>query len=476
MSMSNSQVAHVWAAGTKAHGASSNGNLYFDGRILFSYGSHFAVGVRMNDGQAILNSGSYSVSTSGHQSDARHAVNHMRTVSVPDLQDIARDLSYIANNGVVTSKGAVQSIIRYVEKNAAALQVETTGAYVSGRWNTPDGEYAEGADYIDGYYEKTGMTRAAVLLSIAGIHESRAAPAIKRGLAAAAKKAKADAAETRKREKAEAARVADMTLLERDTWFADFWHIRPLDGRRHNDESSVRMMREASKRLFRMQKTAKAEGFSAKRQAALKEARAKLQATIRAYDEDSAELVATLKAERFAVWAAEWSKAKTGPDRVAVWTGSRVRPGDYEEGTPERAALDAALQLFKADVAEQQREAVEAWKRGENSLRLTAPDGSAYVRRSLDGERLETSHGADVPWDHAVKAFRFIRLCVEKGEGFRTNGRVIRVGHFRVDEITPQGDMRAGCHRFAWADMAALAEAEGVFNLTPSAEAVETNA
>lgn len=118
------------------------------------------------------------------------------------------------------------------------------------------------------------------------------------------------------------------------------------------------------------------------------------------------------------------------------------------------------------------------WRRGENvrvpqSYRVD-DNGRCYVRRSPDGADLETSQGAFVPWPHAVKAFRFIRLCVERGEGFKANGRVVRVGHYSVDSIDADGNMVAGCHRFDWADMRALAEREGVFDLAPSADAVET--
>ena len=103
------------------------------------------------------------------------------------------------------------------------------------------------------------------------------------------------------------------------------------------------------------------------------------------------------------------------------------------------------------------------------------PDGTAYVTRLRDSgeDELRTSQGAVVPWEHAVKAFRFIRLCVEKGEGWQRNGRTVRVGHYQIDRIEPNGDMTAGCHRFAWDAMRELAEREGVFDLTPSAEAVE---
>lgn len=462
----NSMVAHVWAQGEQPSGRSHNGNFYFDARILYSYGSHFAVGVRMNDNQAVLNSDSYSISTSGMQSDASSAVSHFSTVYVPKLQDIARALSYLANNGTKAGRSASQiaEVIAHIEKHAAVMSIKA-GGY---RWQ--EEAAAEGEE-----------TRADRLLRFCGIPKARAAAAIKRGLAKAAKDAKASAAAERKRAKAEAVTLAGMTANELDNWLATRWHFRPFTGNRREDEYAAERLRNASKDLFRAQKTAKAEGFSDKRRNALKAHRAAVLAMLKAYDDDAAGYVAQLKAERFANWKARYDAAKDDAARLAVWQSNGVHPGQYADGTPEYAALVAAdeegKRLNDAERYRQEQEAREAWLKGENSgryTRLSGPGGVALVRRSSDGERLETSHGADVPWSHAVKAFRFIRLCVERGEAFHTNGRVVRVGHFRVDSIDAQGNMTAGCHRFAWADMKALAEREGVFALSPSAEAVET--
>lgn len=459
----NSMVAHVWAQGEQAYGRSHNGNFYFDGRVLYSYGSHFAVGVRMNDNQAVLNSDSYSISTSGMQSDASSAVSHFATVYVPKLQDIARELSYIANNGAKKSPRHVAAVIAHIEAHAAVMSLKA-GSY---RWQ--EEAAGEGEE-----------TRADRLLRFCGIPKARASAAIKRGLAKAAKKAKAEAAQRRKSEKAEAVAVADMSPNEFDAALERRWHVRPFTGQRQGDEYAADMLRNASKALFRLIKTARAEKLSAARLGRLKAHRAGILATLKRYDEDSAAMVAEYHAGRFANWEARYTAAKDDAERLAVWRSNGVRADAYGEGTPERAALEKAdaegRRLDSAERMAREAEARELWLKGEGSrhVRLSGPDGTALVRRSSDGERLETSHGADVPWDHAVKAFRFIRLCVERGEGFKTNGRVIRVGHFRVDEITPEGDMRAGCHRFAWSVMRELAEREGVFNLTPSAEAVET--
>lgn len=458
----NSMVAHIWAQGSQAHGRSHNGNFYFDGRILYSYGSHFAVGVLMNDGAAVLNSDSYSVSTTGMQSDAAHAVKG-ESVRVPALQDIARELSYLANNGTKAgrSAGQIAAVIAHIEKHAAALQTPSRGI-----WNGD-------------CYPETGETAAETLLRFCGIPKARASAAIKRGLAKAAKKAKADAAQSRKAWRAEAVKIADMTPNEFDGHLDRRFHVRPFTGQAQGDEYAAERLRNASKELFRLIKTAKAEKLSAARLGRLKAHRAGILATLKAYNDDRAGYVAAYHAERFANWEARYTAAKDDAERLAVWKSNGVQASAYAEGTPERAKLEAAdvegRALYDAERMAAEREAREAWLKGEGDryTRLSGPNGTALVRRSSDGERLETSQGADVPWSHAVKAFRFIRLCVEKGEGFKTNGRVIRVGHFTVDYITADGDMKAGCHRFAWADMKALAEREGVFDLTPSAEAVE---
>lgn len=77
----NDMVAHVWAQdrtdGRQPHGRSSNGNFYFDGGALYSYGSHFMVAkaIKLPDGTriALFNERSYSISTSRHQRLARQA-------------------------------------------------------------------------------------------------------------------------------------------------------------------------------------------------------------------------------------------------------------------------------------------------------------------------------------------------------------------------------------------------------------------
>ena len=105
---------------------------------------------------------------------------------------------------------------------------------------------------------------------------------------------------------------------------------------------------------------------------------------------------------------------------------------------------------------------------------LRDANGGALLR--VMGDTLQTSLGAEVPLAHAVKAFRFVKLCRERGEAWHRNGRTIRVGHFQVDRIAPDGDFWAGCHRINWAEVERLASDLGLSDAAPSADAVEPSA
>lgn len=183
--------------------------------------------------------------------------------------------------------------------------------------------------------------------------------------------------------------------------------------------------------------------------------------------------------------AARFAEAFGHKWRVPASLDAMVAKAEAEAAKQAKANAKARKEAEERRAAEAKRQreidaaAFLAWRRGEPGSRCPASwrvddAGRCFVRRSPDGESLQTSLGADVPWSHAVKAFRFIRLCVERGEAWERNGRVVRVGHYQVDKIDADGNMTAGCHSFLWDDMRALAEREGVFDLTPSAEAVET--
>lgn len=175
------------------------------------------------------------------------------------------------------------------------------------------------------------------------------------------------------------------------------------------------------------------------------------------------------EAERYAkAFGVKW-KRPSSLDAVAGALAKEAAKRAKAEAKARAEREEAARVRMEAQ-REQDAEAFGLWMRGAKNVRCpqsyrSDDQGNAYVRRMQydDGtDELQTSQGASVPWDHAVKAFRFIALCVARGETWQRNGRQVRVGHYQIDRIEPNGDMTAGCHRFAWDAMRELAEREGV--------------
>jgi hypothetical protein len=70
-------VAHVWAQQNQSNGRTSSGNFYFEGKTLYSYGSHFIIGkFEEFKGKSciLMSTRSYSVTTASQQAIARQAI------------------------------------------------------------------------------------------------------------------------------------------------------------------------------------------------------------------------------------------------------------------------------------------------------------------------------------------------------------------------------------------------------------------
>jgi hypothetical protein len=81
----NSQLAHVWSSGNQKSGRNANSSMFFEGDIIYSYGSHYIIAQKYRDFVLINNTG-YSVTTAKHTLDVRRAVTHRTKyyVSTPD--------------------------------------------------------------------------------------------------------------------------------------------------------------------------------------------------------------------------------------------------------------------------------------------------------------------------------------------------------------------------------------------------------
>lgn len=81
---SNDELVHIYASGTQSHGRTSNGNMYFQGGTIYSYGSHFPMATRYGN-KYLINGDSYSVTTSQHMNRLHYALNHCDTLTLPSL-------------------------------------------------------------------------------------------------------------------------------------------------------------------------------------------------------------------------------------------------------------------------------------------------------------------------------------------------------------------------------------------------------
>ena len=79
------------------------------------------------------------------------------------------------------------------------------------------------------------------------------------------------------------------------------------------------------------------------------------------------------------------------------------------------------------------------------------------VRLRVKDDELQTSLGAKIPLDHALKAFKIIKLCHDKKVEWKPNGRSIHLGHFTVNQIESNGNVKAGCHYVQWKEIKRIA-------------------
>lgn len=91
----HSEVAHYWANRTQSEGKS--GSMFFDGKDIFSYGTHYKIASFVKNDVIFFNSDSYSVSTAKHKSLTRQAIpSYCKVFDVVDFNDHLRNVkSYL---------------------------------------------------------------------------------------------------------------------------------------------------------------------------------------------------------------------------------------------------------------------------------------------------------------------------------------------------------------------------------------------
>lgn len=477
-------VFHVWANQSAPHGRRSDGRVFFEGRTLYSYGHHFALGHVMPDGVTLLNADSYSISTSKHQSQARWAVSG-RTLAVPSLTDLCRD--------TWSPLACVEKLAQPGRSDRADLRERATRGILA---------------YTSAHALGLTDESAAYLLGLIG--RARSWPKIHRDAEAAAAKAKADAAARELANKRERARqIADLSDSDWAAYVAEHvarregqWIHRPFAKRHlgnHVTESEAtaelardvhgyaraakgqrpaRVYRVAWSRYQALRATVKRlEKWGAHASALTRIGRLKhaLRATLG--ELDSGTLSRTRNRELSATAAALLSfpyhgaLIKRRADLQSVYTAANEREESARrEEERERFEREAAAR------ADWLAGGGERWTRLSDELGgslLRAVDVTRDESGNVSGGTLQTGWGADVPLTHALKAFRFVKRVRATGAAWQANGHTIRVGHFRVDSIAADGTMHAGCHVIHWGEMERVAAGLGVADLGADDSALE---
>lgn len=161
---------------------------------------------------------------------------------------------------------------------------------------------------------------------------------------------------------------------------------------------------------------------------------------------------------RNAVRKAEWeARAAENKARNDAWNASGFCKHEPKHDANKYSERGNCERQTEEELWEAQRDTViAAWRNGDPSARLRNTYNMPVMLRvrtfgadeEVAGEvgRVETSRGAQVPISHAVRALRFVRAVVARGEAFETNGKTLHLGHYKVTSIAVDGTLTVGCH------------------------------
>jgi hypothetical protein len=462
---SHSNTAHVWAQQNEEtrEGRSGDGRMRFDGPTIYSYGTHFAIasftGKQLNGRDIVLfNSNSYSVSTRQHQGHTRGALSGLPVV-VLDVADLTRWLGYMSPKDRTAWKRSLWTdLLIELASATKAAGVNYGPDTFRADWSTQ--QLRRMRDAIDAARVVFGFRGAVPADPVAWDN---------------ARRAKIEADELARKIKASVALVTGWTVPQADD---------PAKASEYNLEEKIRSLKQEATRLYAARLALGKAGKSKlvklatkhikavvayrepweTRLAEIKEAEAE-----RRRDLKMAEVEAIYKQGLEPDWQytnmlpALWAHAiKTGRADLAERIGRSVHVAQWRLAVPG---------TFKVESYDGPPLTLADWLDGKGSTnaRLSDADRSVtYVRRK--GDRLETSRGAEVPWSQALLAFRVAQHARLHGLTLTYGGAdatPLRVGHFSVSRIEPDGTLTAGCHVLRWPEMEALAIREAQDVLQP---------
>ena len=159
--------------------------------------------------------------------------------------------------------------------------------------------------------------------------------------------------------------------------------------------------------------------------------------------------------------------------KKALSVVTRCSPIEAREAALKAEAIDAKkrekAQALQNEVnAELMKSCAIAWLAGERTftdknnvnhatLQWVARNETVLLR--VNGDGVETSKGVRFPLEHGLKALPLIKAAI--GKGWHKNGHTIHLGHYTIDEILTNGDVKAGCHYVPFSEIERIAKELG---------------
>ncbi len=128
----------------------------------------------------------------------------------------------------------------------------------------------------------------------------------------------------------------------------------------------------------------------------------------------------------------------------------------------KQARLEKEREQRRLNALLDNAEKIVRWRAGEA---VTLPydaqhteNNSAMLRVDKINERVQTSLGAEVPLHQAGLAYLLVKRCRDANEGWTPlEGQSVKLGHFSLDKVDGDGNIKAGCHYIAWTEIERIA-------------------
>lgn len=408
----NRQCAHVWAAQTQASGRSHNGNLYFEHERIYSYRKTWPLAAftsRTHEGKRVvlLNTESVSVTTSGHLSDVRGALDGLDvyTVAVPS-SNLVYDAVH-AYSDEARTRAYVGIVNRYVRKAEKGVE----------RWsNFRRLDWSEKANYT-----RDRDATPAELLELRLMHATKAHAMIATikaalGVDGVPQCAPFDVV------------AAHQAITEAHTAYFDPKAVakREKDAAKRADKAALVNLGNAINRVY------------------------KGSAYVTRNDRHKLESACTT-----AVKTKGLDATKPYLSRIAKYQAVREVDALFDVKHPGACNLKWSRNRSTSIT-------LDEWREGKSGYVIDY--STTALRRK--GNMLETSRGAQVPWRDAERLFVLAQSVVHRGVHYVPE-HPVRCGAFTLREIRADGTTIIGCHTLAFAEMERLAIREAQHLVKP---------